>query len=323
MRQTVQRLLITATLILASITSFAQGYPARPITLLIPWAAGGGSDAMGRMVGSLLEQELKQPIAVVNRAGGSGVVGHSAIATAAPDGYTLGLATMEISIFKVLGLADLTPQSYTLIARMAALDAAVLVRADSPYKNANELLDAIRKAPEGKMKAAGSGQGGSWHLAMGGWLLSEGIKPSQVRYVPSAGASASLQELASGGVDFATCSATEARSLIESGKVRALALMAPKRSELFANVPTLKEATKTNWTMSSWFAVVGPKGLSPQIVETLTVALKKVHDRPEFRAFLKDRGFTPVWETGAEVVQFADDTTANSAKVIDAMGLKK
>ena len=117
MRQTVQRLLITATLILASITSFAQGYPARPITLLIPWAAGGGSDAMGRMVGSLLEQELKQPIAVVNRAGGSGVVGHSAIATAAPDGYTLGLATMEISIFKVLGLADLTPQSYTLIRR--------------------------------------------------------------------------------------------------------------------------------------------------------------------------------------------------------------
>lgn len=323
MHRQIKQLTIMAVLTLMSFSSFAQPYPSRPITLLIPWAAGGGADAMGRMIGSLLEQELKQPIAVVNRTGGSGVVGHSSISTAPPDGYTLGLATMEISIFKVLGLADLTPQSYTMIARIAALDAAVLVRPDSPYKNATELLEAIRKAPDGTMKAAGSGQGGSWHLAMGGWLLSEGIKPSQVRYVPSSGASAALQELVSGGVDFATCSATEARSLIEAGKVRALALMAPGRSKLFANVPTLKEATNSNWLMSSWFALVGPKGLSPKIVETLTVALEKAHDRPEFRTFLKERGFTPIWETGAELMQFANDATTSSANVIEAMGLKR
>lgn len=318
-----RRFLAALVLTCVALPASSQPYPARPVSLLIPWAAGGGSDAMGRMVGALLEQDLKQPVIVVNRAGGGGVVGHSAIAAAAPDGYTLGLATMEISIFRTMGLADITPQSYTPIARLAALDAAVIVRTDAPYGNARDLLDAIRKAPEGKFKASGSGQGSAWHLALGGWLLAEGIKTTHVRYVPSAGASASLQELVASGVEFCTCSATEARSLIDAGKVRVLAIMAPKRSDLYPNVPTLKEATGTDWQMASWFAVVAPKGLDPQLAAQLTAALNRVHERAEFRSFLKERGFSPAWETGADFAQYAATSTKRLDTVTEAMGLKK
>lgn len=323
MRQFMNSLFAIGVLLFAAVSASADTYPSRPVTLIVPWAAGGGSDAMGRMVGSLLEQDLKQPVVVVNRAGGSGVVGHSAIANAATDGYTLGLATMEISIFKGMGLADLTPQSYTLLAKLAALDAAVIVRSDSPYTNARELVDAMRKAPDGKFKASGSGQGSAWHLALGGWLLSEGMKPTQVRYVPSAGASASLQELVAGGVEFCTCSASEARSLIEAGKVRLLAIMAPQRSELYPNVPTLHEATGVDWQMASWFAVVAPKGLPAPITAQLTTALKKMYERPEFQTFVKERGFRPAWETGADFDRFAVTSTQRLAAVIEALGLKK
>lgn len=323
MRQLPKQMLAMGVLMFAAFSAIADTYPARPVNLIVPWAAGGGSDAIARTVGALLEQDLKQPVVVVNRPGGSGVVGHSAIATAAPDGYTLGLATMEISIFKGMGLADLTPQSYALLARLAALDAAVLVRADSSYANARELIDAVRKAPEGKFKASGSGQGSAWHLALGGWLLGEGIKPAQVRYVPSAGASASLQELVAGGVEFCTCSATEARSLIEAGKVRTLAIMAPQRSDLYPSVPTLHEATGVDWQMASWFAVVAPKGLPAPIATQLTAALKRVYERAEFQAFLKERGFRPAWETGLEFDRFAATSTQRLSSVIDALGLKK
>jgi len=323
MRTLMKTLVTSVILLFAALSAVADTYPSRPVTLIIPWAAGGGSDAMGRMVGALLERDLKQPVVVVNRAGGSGVVGHSAMATATPDGYTLGLATMEISVFKGMGLAELTPQSYSLIAKLAALDADVIVRADAPYANARALIDAVRKAPEGKFKAGGSGQGSAWHLALGGWLVAEGIKPAQVRYVPSAGASASLQELVAGGVDFCTCSATEARSLIDAGKVRQLAVMAPERSQLYPDVPTLQEATGVDWQMASWFAVVAPKGLAPEIAVQVTDNLKRIYERPEFQKFLKERGFRPAWETGAQFEQFASTSTQRLTTVIDALGLKK
>ena len=115
--------------------ALAQPYPTRPITLIVPWGAGGGTDATARIIGSLLEKELGQPVNVVNRAGGSGVVGHAAIASAAPDGYTIGLATVEIGMMHWQGLTELTGASYTPLALVNADPAGVQVRADAPYKN--------------------------------------------------------------------------------------------------------------------------------------------------------------------------------------------
>src|SRR5207249_8890933 len=134
----VMRKLLLAAFLFAASSAFAQ-YPQRPIQLIVPWAAGGGTDATARIIGTLLEKELGQPVNVVNRTGGSGVVGHSAIAQAAPDGYTIGLITVEIGMMHWQGLTDLTGASYTPIGLVNADPAGVEVAADSPYKTVNDL----------------------------------------------------------------------------------------------------------------------------------------------------------------------------------------
>src|SRR6188474_868995 len=119
-------------------------YPERPIQLIVPWAAGGGTDATARIIGTLLEKELGQPVTVVNRTGGSGVVGHSAIAGAPADGYTIGIITVEIGMMHWQGLTDLTGASFTPLALVNADPAGVQVAADAPYKSVADLLAAIK-----------------------------------------------------------------------------------------------------------------------------------------------------------------------------------
>ena len=171
---------------IAGLTAFAfaapvlaQAYPSRPITLIVPWGAGGGTDATARIIGSLLEKELGQPVNVVNRTGGNGVVGHAAIASAPPDGYTIGLATVEIGMMHWQGLTELTGASYTPLALVNADPAGIQVRADAPYKTVQDLLAAIKANP-GKLKASGTGQGGIWHLALAGLLRDQKIDPAAV-----------------------------------------------------------------------------------------------------------------------------------------------
>src|SRR5213596_874378 len=135
--------------VLASLTLVASpvalaAYPERPVTLIVPWGAGGGTDATARIIGSLLEKELGQPVNVVNRTGGSGVVGHQAIAQATPDGYTIGLITVEIGMMHWQGLTDLSGASFTPIGLVNADPAGVQVRADAPYKTAGDLVAAIK-----------------------------------------------------------------------------------------------------------------------------------------------------------------------------------
>src|SRR5256885_8945587 len=143
--------------------ALAQAYRARPVTVIVPWGAGGGTDATGRIVAARLEKDLGQPFNVVNRTGGSGVVGHSAIATAQPDGYTIGMLTVEISMMHWQGLTELAPKSYTPLALMNEDPPGIQVSSASPYKTVKELADAIKAAPVGKLKASGTGQGGIWH----------------------------------------------------------------------------------------------------------------------------------------------------------------
>ena len=140
----------------------------------MPWGAGGGTDAT-RILGSLMEKELGQPVTVVNRTGGSGVVGHAAIASAPPDGYTIGLATVEIGMMHWQGLTELTGASYTPIGLVNADPAGIQVRADA-LQDVQDLLAAIKANP-GKFKASGTGQGGIWHLALAGLLKDQKIDP--------------------------------------------------------------------------------------------------------------------------------------------------
>jgi tripartite-type tricarboxylate transporter receptor subunit TctC len=303
-------------------SSAMAAYPERPVTLIVPWGAGGGTDATGRMIGSLLEKELGQPVNVVNRTGGSGVVGHSAIATAKPDGYTIGVATVEIGMMHWAGLTKLNGKDYTPIALYNYDAAGFQVSADSPWETVQDAIDAIKANP-GKHKASGTGQGGIWHLALAGMLDTAGVSPDAAPWVPSKGAAPGLQELAAGGVDIVTCSIVEASALIDAGKVKSLAIMDTDRNAAFADVPTLIEAANIDWQMAAWRGLAGPKGMPEEATATLTAAFEKVWNSAEFQEFMKGRGFGLVWKPGAEFADWMESSDAALGTVMKAVGLAK
>lgn len=301
----------------------AQAYPVRPVTLIVPWGAGGGTDATARIVAALLEKDLGQPFNVVNRTGGSGVVGHTAIATAQPDGYTIGMLTVEISMMHWQGLTELAPKSYTPLALMNEDPPGIQVSSSSPYKTVKELAEAIKAAPPGKFKASGTGQGGIWHLALVGWMQAMGLPANQVAWVPSNGAAPAMQDLAAGGLDLTTCSVPEARAIIEAGKARSLAIMAPARNPIFKDVPTLKEAMGIDYATGAWRGIAGPKNLPPEIATKLTAALQKVYDSAEFKDFMGNRGFGIVWGDAGQFASFMDKGDAQMGEAMKAAGLSK
>ena len=312
--------LVAAALAVAGIASAA--YPERPITLIVPWGAGGGTDAVARMLGTLMEKDLGQPVNVVNRTGGSGVVGHQAIASAPPDGYTIGIITVEIGMMHHVKLTELNGASYTPIALVNTDPAGVQVRADAPYKNLNDLINAIKANP-GKFKASGTGQGGIWHLAIAGLLQDLKVKPDALPWVPSNGAAPGLNDLVAGGVEVVPCSLPEARALIEAGKVKSLAIMDAQPSGLFPKVPTVKQETGSAWTMAAWRGIAAPKGIPADVQQRLLASLKKSHESKEFREFMQSRGFGVLWAEPAEFARFMAKSDADLGAVMKATGIAK
>jgi len=297
-------------------------YPERPVTLIVPWGAGGGTDAVARFFGAYLEKELGQPVNVVNRTGGNGVVGHSAIAQAAPDGYTLGLITVEITMMHWQGLTELGPASYTPLALVNADPAGFQVAADSKYKTVQDVLDAIKANP-GKLKASGTGQGGIWQLAIAGLLNDLKIDPKSVPWVPSNGAAPGLQDLVAGGVEIVPCSIPEARALIDAGKVRSLAIFDTRAPALYPNLPTIKAATGSNWTTAAWRGMAAPKGLPKDVETRLVAAIKKAYDSKEYQDFLTQRGFGAIWAAQGDFATYMAKGDADMGSVMKALGMAK
>lgn len=300
----------------------AQNYPSRPITLIVPWGAGGGTDAVARMLGALMEKELGQPVNVVNRTGGSGVVGHQAFATAAPDGYTIGLMTAEITMMHHQGLTKLDGSSFTPLGLVNVDPAAIQVNVDSPYKTLPDLLEAIKKNP-GKLKASGTARGGSWHVYLYGMLDALKIEPRNVAWVPSISNADGLQELAAGGVDIVCGSHPEGRALIEAGKVRSLAIMDDQPSGLFPKVPTLKSAVGTTWNAGVWRGMGAPKNLPKAVEERLVAAVKKAYDSKEFQDFMHSRGFGARYMAPKEFAAFMAKTDAETGALMKKVGLAR
>jgi len=308
----------------AAVTASAAlaAYPERPITMIVPWGAGGGTDATARIIGTLLEKELGQPVNVVNRTGGSGVVGHAAIAQAPPDGYTIGIVTVEIGMMHWQGLTDLTGASYTPIGLVNADPAGLQVAADAPYKTVNDLVAAIKASP-GKFKASGTGQGGIWHLAIAGMLRDLKVDPASVPWVPSNGAAPGLQDLVAGGVQIAPVSLPEARSLIDSGKVKSLAVMAEKPAALYPNVPTLKAATGSNWTMAAWRGIAAPKNTPAEARDRLVAAIGKIVASKEYTDFMAQRGFGVIYAGPDEFAKFMAKSDTDLGATMKAVGIVK
>jgi tripartite-type tricarboxylate transporter receptor subunit TctC len=309
-----------AFLAVMSIATARAEYPERPITIIVPWGAGGGTDATGRIIASLMEAELGVPVNVVNRTGGSGVVGHSAIATAEPDGYTLGVVTVEIGMMHWQGLTELTYEDYTPVALYNADPAGLQVRADAEWADVQAVLDAIKASP-GQHKASGTGQGGIWHLALAGMLDAAGIDPNAAPWVPSQGAAPGLQDLVAGGVDIVPCSVPEAQALLEAGRVKSLAVMSEQRNPAFPDVPTLKEATGLDWTVAAWRGIAGPAGMPQEVVDTLVPVLQGIHESQEFKDFMAQRGFGLVWRDPEGYRQWMAESDESLGEVMKAVGL--
>jgi len=319
-RHTLAALCAVAVSVVSSIAHAA--WPERPITLIVPWGAGGSTDATARVVGIELEKILKQPVNVVNRTGGSGVVGHSAIAAAKPDGYTLGIITVEITQMHWQGLTSLTHQDYTPLG-MFGFDAnALLVKSDAPTQSIADVLAATRANP-GKLKASGTGQGGIWHLGLARWLVDNKLPGNAIGWVPSNGAAPALQDLLAGGIDIVSCALPEARALIEAGRVKPLLLMASQPDRVFPDVPLYRDASGNHWNAGGWRGIAAPKGLPQDISDKLGAALKTIYEGQAYQDFLSSRGFGARWADAAAFGAFMADADADMGVVMKAVGLAK
>jgi len=294
--------------------------PERPVTYVVPWGAGGGTDANSRQLASQLEQHFGQPFNVVNRTGGNGVVGHSAIATAAPDGYTIGSATIEITTMHHAGLTELNHENITPIAMVDVVPASVLVANDSEFESLEQLLDYARENP-GELTASGTAQGGIWHLALAGMLLAEGMEPDAIRWVPSDGAASAMQELMAGGVDVATPALSEGKALVESGELRALAYMHDQPMGALPDVPLTSENLDSGWTLAAFITVSGPEGLPENIACSYEKAAMEIFQTEEWAAFKESRGSEVVMMGSEELAEHLEQTSQDLGQTMEAIGI--
>ncbi|HEV7327463.1 MAG TPA: tripartite tricarboxylate transporter substrate binding protein [Bosea sp. (in: a-proteobacteria)] len=300
----------------------AFAFPDRPVQLIVPWAAGGGMDSVMRIFANGLEAELKQPVNVINRTGGGGVTGHTAIATGAADGYTIGGVSPEISFFRTLGLGELTPESVDMFSRVSLIPAGVTVKADSPYKTVADFIKAVKENPKGTFTSSGTGTGGSWHVASGGLMKAAGLPADQIRWVPSNGGAPALQDLAAGGISAFTGSPIEAKAMLDGGRVRTILMMTEERHPNFPDVPSAKEAG-LDWTYQNWFAIAAPKGVPADRRKILYEAAERTMKREDVRKGMADRGITPVWDTPAQLQDYVKTFSERGNGVLKDLGLAK
>jgi tripartite-type tricarboxylate transporter receptor subunit TctC len=309
-----RRTLLAAGLMLVMLSSSSgcqksSEYPSRPITLVCPWAVGGGTDRVSRQMAVFLESELGTPVNVVNATGGQGVTGHSRGIRAKPDGYTISMMTLELSMLHWRNLTDLTWEDAAPLMSLNEDPAALFVKADSKFQTVKDLEAAIKDRP-GELKASGTAALAAWHLALAGWLISLDQNPTDVIWMPSQGSAPSLQELMTGDLDLVCCSLPEAKSLLVSGDIRCLGVMADDRqaSDDFKDYPTLKEQG-SDWTLTGWRGLGIAKD-TPQEIQTKLVTVLKTIVSGEARVngeswteFMDKQGFD---HTSRPTTEFAD-----------------
>lgn len=299
----------------------AAEYPEKPITMIVPWNAGGGTDAVARTLASGLEQELGVPVSVVNRSGGAGVVGHNAMVTAPKDGYTIGFATAEMLTYYWTGNAQFTDKDFTPVGLVNLDPGAFHVAADSPWTTVEDALTEISEQPEGTFKMSGTAIGAAYHLAFAGFLQQQGIDPLRVTMVPSQGAAPGFQELAAGGVQIIPSSLPEGKTMMQAGQSKALAVFADERNPAFPDVPTAAEQTGDAYAGGTWRGVVGPAGMDPAATEKLEAAVKTVYDSEAFQTFMTEQGFGAQYRNAADFGTFLADTLASNGEVMKSVGL--
>ncbi|MDX1618218.1 MAG: tripartite tricarboxylate transporter substrate-binding protein [Balneolaceae bacterium] len=264
-------------------------YPSRPITLICPWSAGGGTDRVSRQIASQLEREMGVPVNVINATGGGGVTGHTRGALARPNGYNMTMITAEINMLHWRGLTNITYEDYRLLMKVNRDNAALFVRNEAPWETLEDLEAAIRENP-GELEASGTAFGGVWHVSLAGWLLEAGLPADAVTWISINGSAPSLQELMAGGVDMVSCSFPEAKSLYEAGEIRSLGIMAEERLPDYPDIPTFQEMGY-EWTNETWRGLAVPEGIPEERYNKLLDAVRTVVQSEEYHTFLENAGF--------------------------------
>ena len=296
----------------------AQAFPSRPITFICPWPAGGTSDATMRVLAQVASKDLGQTIVVENRAGAAGMIGAKALASAKPDGYTIGQLALSVTRFSQLGTVQIDPiKDYTFLGMASAQTFGIVVSADSPYKTIQELI-AFAKANPDKLTYATSGIAGQTHIGMEEFAQAAGIK---IRHVPYKGGAPALQGLLGNQVDMLADSSSWS-SLVESGKLRLLVTWGEQRLPRFKDVPTLKELGY-GVVNDAPNGVAAPAGLAPDIAAKLAQAIEKAVKSEEFKAACLKIDAPVIYKNPEAYRQYFIDTYKKETVLIEKLQLKK
>jgi tripartite-type tricarboxylate transporter receptor subunit TctC len=313
-------IVVVALVTFTSPDSMAQKFPAKDIMLIVPWAAGGGTDTIARALVKNGKKYFGVNVNVVNKTGGMGAVGMGAAATAVPDGYMVGLITFQLSTYRMMALADLSYRDYQLIQLLNQSPASVSVAADSKFKTLKELME-YAKANPGVITAGHSGAGGGWHLALASIAVREGIK---FNFVPFDGAAPTRTAVVGGHIAVATTGIDEVLQLYRAKQLRILAVNDTKRHWLFPDVPTIGEAGYPNpKIIYDWRGLGTPKGVPADRVEILIDGFKKCFEDPEFKKLAHDLGLPLAYRDPKGFEEFLKEMEETLRPALDSVGLLK
>jgi tripartite-type tricarboxylate transporter receptor subunit TctC len=292
----------------------AQSFPNRPVQLMVAYPAGGGTDVAGRIVAAIAEKSLGQPIVVVNKGGAGGQVGWTELVRQKPDGYYIGFINLPATNTVILDpdrKAIFTEKDFTPIINQVLDPGIIWVRADSPFKTLQDLLDSAKKSPS-TIRAATTGILSDDHLAI---LMTEEAAPGAVfRIVHLDGGATQLKEIMGGNVDVAFDNVGGVVRRVQTGEVRALAVMDNVRSKFLPDVATTKELGYPTIVSSSTRGIAGPKGMPEPVLGKLREVLKKAMDDPEHVEKLEAQGLAIKIMVGEEYAKYFADTHATAKK---------
>jgi tripartite-type tricarboxylate transporter receptor subunit TctC len=307
-------------LLVASIPAAAQDYPSRPITLIVPYAAGGGNDLMARTAAEKMSKALGQQIVIENR-GGGGSIATRQVAKSDPDGYTLGLGgtgTLAIDPTLYVNVGYDPRKDFAPIGLIATSGLVICVHPALPARSIAELI-ALAKREPGKLNYASAGAGSGIHLGTEYFASMAGIK---LTHIPYKGSSPALTDLIGGHVAIYFSSLPPAVGLVKDGKVRALAVTGARRSPILPDVPTVAEAALPGYEAVLHYGIVAHAGTPRPIIEKLSTVLRAAVMSDELKARLADDGAEPLPSTPEEYAADIDREETKWSAIVKASGAK-
>ena len=309
-----------ACLLFAAAAPAADVFPTKPITLLVGFAAGGGSDFIARAMADGLGKQLVQPIIVDNRPGGGGSVAARAVASAPPDGYTLLLGSAAAFVINPILMKSLPYDpvaDFAPVGGVARFSYVLLARNDLPVKNVAELLQYARANP-GKLSIGSAGNGSNTHLAAAAFQTATGV---QMLHVPYKGTTPALTDLMGGSIDVLFDSVPTVLGQIRGGKLRALATSGTQREPLLPNLPTVEEGGVKGFSATNWFALFAPKGISPEVIGKINQGLNKALAGDKLKTQFSESGNTPLPGSAADLAKLIANETASYKRLIQATSI--